>query len=189
VVAIVRHPSLFKGVWHSVGRLKRRVNGSAEDTMTEAGEGLELVDLTERLNDPAVQALLSEAVGYPTPAKLAAVTARYDTEPARTLYGVVRAFALLGVLGIERLAVRELVIHHIAVAAHERGNGTGRAMLIAVCEPASRVSAETDRAAVGFYARCGFAARSLGELYPDVERFECVWTREVTPTSAAAAPG
>jgi ribosomal protein S18 acetylase RimI-like enzyme len=122
-----------------------------------------------------VQALLREAAGCATPAKLAAVTARYATEPARTLHGAVRDGVLLGVLGVERLTARDVVIHHIAVAKNARGAGIGRAMLAASCQQADCVSAETDRDAVGFYERCGFVARNLGELYPGVERFECVW--------------
>jgi GNAT superfamily N-acetyltransferase len=157
--------------------------------MNAADVRIEFVDLSNRLNDPAVQALLSEAVGYPTPAKLVAVTARYATEPARTLYGAVRDGALLGVLGVERVTLREWAIHHIAVAPVARRAGVGRAMLAIICQQAERVSAETDHDAVDFYARCGFTPRSLGELYPGVERFACVWTRKVTPTSPAAAPG
>jgi GNAT superfamily N-acetyltransferase len=142
--------------------------------MSGADVRIEFVYLSNWLNDQAVQALLTEAVGGPTPAKLAAATARYATEPAWTLYGAVRDGVLLGLLGVERVTLRELVIHHTAVAPAARGAGVGRAMLTAICQPATRVSAETDRDAVGFYARCGFTPRSLGELYPGVERFACV---------------
>src|SRR4051812_21874187 len=155
--------------------------------MSGADVGIELVEMSNRLNDPAVQALLREAIGYPTPAKLAAVTERYATEPTRTLYGALRDGALLGVLDVERVTLREWAIHHIAVAPVARRAGIGRAMLAIICQQAECVSAETDHDAVGFYARCGFTPRSLGELYPGVERFACVWTSEVTPTSAAAA--
>jgi GNAT superfamily N-acetyltransferase len=162
-------------MWHSVGWFTRRVNGSAKGTMAEADVMSDMIDLSDRLNDPAVRALLGDAVGYPTPAKLTAVTARYAAEPAWTLYGAVRDGVLLGVLGVERLSARELVIQHVAVAPAMRRAGIGRAMLAAVCAPAERVSAETDGDAVGFYTRCGFTARSLGELYPGTERFTCVW--------------
>jgi ribosomal protein S18 acetylase RimI-like enzyme len=185
---MMRHPSLSTRRWHSVGRFTWRVNGSAEDAMAEADLRLELIDLSNRLNDLAVQALLSEAVGYSTPAKLAAITARYATEPARTLYGAVRDGELLGALGIERVNGRDLTIYNVAVAPTVRRTGIGRAMIVAIRGHADRVSAETDRDAVGFYARCGFTVRSLGELYPGTERFACVWMRAATPTSAAATP-
>ena len=48
-------------------------------------------------------------------------------------------------------------------------------MIKRVCSEFSltRVTAETDKDAVGFYRSCGFEVESLGELYPGIERFRC----------------
>lgn len=39
-----------------------------------------------------------------------------------------------------------------------------------------RIKAETDKDAVGFYKKNGFSITSLGEKYPGVERFECIFS-------------
>jgi len=39
------------------------------------------------------------------------------------------------------------------------------------------LEAETDADAVSFYERCGFAITSLGERFPGIERFRCIWAR------------
>ncbi|MNP39986.1 hypothetical protein D3C76_1335850 [compost metagenome] len=38
-----------------------------------------------------------------------------------------------------------------------------------------RIKAETDKDTVGFYKKIGFSITSLGEKYPGVERFECIF--------------
>lgn len=41
-----------------------------------------------------------------------------------------------------------------------------------------RVIAETDEEAVNFYRSIGFEVYSLGEKYPGVERFRCIYEVE-----------
>lgn len=48
-----------------------------------------------------------------------------------------------------------------------------------------RLIAKTDAEAAGFYRCCGFAITSLGEVYPGVERFDCV----LTAARLAGLPG
>lgn len=62
-------------------------------------------------------------------------------------------------LGLEALGDGRAIVRHIAVDAKCRRQGVGRE-------------------AVGFYERCGFAMRSLGEVhltdrFPSAERFHC----------------
>jgi ribosomal protein S18 acetylase RimI-like enzyme len=61
----------------------------------------------------------------------------------------------------------------LAVDAHLRGRGIGRAVVDAVMAnlDVDRLDAETDGEAVGFYRSCGFDVTSLGQKYPGVERF------------------
>jgi GNAT superfamily N-acetyltransferase len=63
---------------------------------------------------------------------------------------------------------------HIGVPARVRGRGTGRRLLAEVLTAvgATEIFVQTDTDAVGFYRACGFAASSLGDMYPGVERFE-----------------
>lgn len=76
-------------------------------------------------------------------------------------------------------AADEWVIDAIAVDAERQVRGLGRLLIRAAIARAGAavLLAETDGAAVGFYAQCGFAVATLGEKYPGVERFACRWSR------------
>jgi hypothetical protein len=52
-------------------------------------------------------------------------------------------------------------------------------MIAAACEQFNlkELVAETDQDAVKFYRRWGFQIQSLGEKYPNTERFQCTWRR------------
>jgi ribosomal protein S18 acetylase RimI-like enzyme len=87
---------------------------------------------------------------------------------------------VVGCIGIQLLTWQEGVVRHISVAPEHRAQGIGRALIGYVLRrfALTRLSAETDAEAVGFYRRCGFAATALPEPYPGVERFQCVWEVE-----------
>lgn len=83
-------------------------------------------------------------------------------------------------LGLEALGDGRAIVRHIAVDAKCRRQGVGRAMIehARTTYGTRSLVAETDREAVGFYERCGFAIRSLGEVhltdrFPSAERFHC----------------
>lgn len=44
-------------------------------------------------------------------------------------------------------------------------------------ENVTKIIAETDMDAVGFYRRYGFSIEALGEKYPGVERYKCTLER------------
>jgi ribosomal protein S18 acetylase RimI-like enzyme len=140
------------------------------------GAPMQVVDLVPRRERSAVRDLVAHAVGYPTPEKLDRVLGRYAADPARRLVGFERNGALVGMLGFERHGDGCATVWNIAVEPDARRQGVGRAMVSWLVEVAgmSRVDAETDRHAVGFYRRLGFSITSLGERYPGTERFRCV---------------
>lgn len=135
---------------------------------------MNLVSLAERVEEAGVQELLAAAVGYPSPERLARVSARYR-EAGWRLLGLERGGRLVGLIGLEVQPPDRAVVQHIAVVPQERGRGIGRALLsqAAAALAVRHLTAETDADAVGFYRRCGFAVASLGEVYPGVERFRC----------------
>lgn len=86
------------------------------------------------------------------------------------------AFAAHRPVGIAGYAVADSIVtlRHIATAESHRRRGVGTQLLTEVIRSvpsAAMVEAETDLDAVGFYVAFGFAAVSLGEKYPGVERF------------------
>lgn len=86
---------------------------------------------------------------------------------------------VIGAVGFERRGDASATLLHIAVAPAVRRRGLGRYLLeyVVCAEGLSRLEAETDDDAVGFYRRCGFDVVSLGEKYPGVTRYQCTWRR------------
>ena len=136
-----------------------------------------LVEVTQRLDEQALRALLALSVGFPTPEKLGALAARYAADPAWSAYARLQSGRPVGVIGLQRLDQRSIAIQHLAVAADVQRQGIGRDLLQYVrrLHGASELHVQTDAEAAGFYQRCGFAVVPLGELYPGVERFHCHW--------------
>lgn len=135
-----------------------------------------LLNLKQRVHDPDVRALLSEASGGFTPEKWKKMARTYREDEHRVLWGIVTDETVVGCIGIEMISPKEIVICHLSVAAAFRHRRLGSTLIESLMEmyPVKTVSAETDREAVDFYQKCGFSITSLGEKYPGVERFLCV---------------
>lgn len=108
-------------------------------------------------------------------AKVDAIVARYGCDPSWTLLGYESGAVPIGCIGLFLAGAGEAVIGHIAVAPAYRLRGIGRSLVDDALRrfELSALTAKTDATAVGFHRSCGFEIRSLGELYPGVERFRC----------------
>lgn len=133
------------------------------------------VNLKEGADWEQVRELLAACM-YPNEEKINRQVVLYRSDESLFLYGVVIQAELVGLIGVRADTTGEGVLRHIAVKPHLRGQGVGHAMIKHVMQIHNlvRLEAETDRDAVGFYQRVGFAVTSLGEKYPGVERFLCV---------------
>lgn len=135
-----------------------------------------LINLKERLQEPAVQELLGYSV-YPDPEQLERTLDQYRTLESLELYGLESDGELIGLVGFEMDEEGHLQIRHLSVHPEERGKGFGRGLLLELIErkdPAV-LTAETDDEAVDFYRNVGFEVTSLGETYPGTERFRCIY--------------
>lgn len=103
----------------------------------------------------------------------------YRQMEKRTLYGWKSDNIYVACIGIEMIESHHAEIKHIAVAPSCRNQQLGSKMIHHVVQQLrlQRLIAETDYEAVGFYKSYGFAISSLGEKYPGVERFLCVWEK------------
>jgi len=128
-----------------------------------------------RMAPGPVQALLAEAAFPPTADRAAALLAATYTRPKVTLYLVYEAQELVGLIGLHRTGRDRGEVTHIAVQPGRRRQGARSAMLLELRHHLGlrELVAETDGESLGFYRRCGFEVRSLGETYPGVERFLC----------------
>jgi ribosomal protein S18 acetylase RimI-like enzyme len=136
---------------------------------------MEFVEVTSQIEEPRFLDLLSLAVGYPTPEKLALVVAGYRSLPGRKVFALLDGQVVQGIIGLEPSSRALARVRHIAVPEALRRQGIGRRLLTEACAATgfTALVAETHRDAVGFYRACGFSVQSLGERFPGVERFSC----------------
>ncbi|MFD2304898.1 GNAT family N-acetyltransferase [Enterococcus termitis] len=101
----------------------------------------------------------------------------YVQSSNRCLYLEWQDDTIIGCIGINTAIKEEILITHLAVGVAYQRHGVGSAMIDFIkkkYKPAT-ISAETDRDSVCFYQKYGFQVYSLGEKYPNVERFRCVF--------------
>ncbi|GKW46995.1 GNAT family N-acetyltransferase [Planococcus sp. NCCP-2050] len=131
-------------------------------------------EIDSKIIDSSVEKLLSYAMSSDN------ITEEYDkyiSSINRKLYGFFLEDACIGCIGLEFSSLYNAEIKHIAVDPSQRGNKVASKMVDFVYQQylLSTISAETDKEAVEFYKRYGFAITSLGEKYPGVERFQCIY--------------
>ncbi|SFS47105.1 GNAT family N-acetyltransferase [Paenibacillus sp. 453mf] len=137
-----------------------------------------LVSIKDRINDVIVQ----ELIGYstlPEESHIQAALAMYKNNDSTELLGFEDEGQLVALIGIEQDG-NKVMIKHLAVLPENREKGYGRGIIsemISSVQPET-VIAETDEEAVDFYRNVGFVVYSLGEKYPGVERFRCVFETE-----------
>jgi len=138
-----------------------------------------LLNLRNKCDDSEIHLLLSE-MGYPLEIrdrKVTAILEEYQIHPEQPLLGLKLHEKLSGLIGLRLLPGDEAEIRHIVVAQENRHSGIGRQLVFRVRSllKLSKLTAETDSDAVGFYRKLGFQVTSLGESYPTRERFRCVY--------------
>lgn len=142
-------------------------------------KGLSFVTLVKYRNHltpiEQVKQLLSYAVGVATDEKVNNILEQvYSKDDSKLYVFINNDGSALGIIGFKsERGFAEIL--HIAVDEHKRHCGIGRRMIdeLLMLENLTELIAETDRDAVEFYRKYGFEIQSLGEKYPDVERFHC----------------
>jgi len=134
------------------------------------------VDIKSRLQDVEISELLDYAV-FADEDKLSRTIEQYQSNSNLEIYGYEAEGEVIGILGMKVLEKSILHILHLSIHPDYRGLGYGRGVLMEMIEWKKPVQliAETDEESVDFYRNIGFTIVSLGELYPGVERFHCVY--------------
>lgn len=138
------------------------------------------IDLKPRLGEPEIIELLEYSM-FPDPDRVEMALNRYRTEPSYEIYGIEEDGRVVGLAGFTLQEDGQLYLRHIAVHPEHRREGYGRGLILELIElkRPREIVAETDEEAVDFYRNVRFDIVSLGEPYPGVERFRCVY--EVDP--------
>ena len=142
--------------------------------------GVAIADIKHRLYEPGVLNLLSLSAYRPTPESMRGRADAYAADPAVHVYGCLNAGDSAetprGAVVLKLIGDVSAEILSIAADPAYRGQGVGRALITCAAENLSgrALHAETDDEAVGFYRKCGFTIKNLGEKYPGIVRYHCI---------------
>jgi ribosomal protein S18 acetylase RimI-like enzyme len=124
---------------------------------------------------PESMGILSQSMGSPTKGNLSRLIDRYTDE--WQLEGAFRSDQFVGCVGYSMLALGEIEIQHIAVAAAHQRQGVGRFILDALKSRFNiqRIFLYTDSETTAFYKKNAFTVVSTGLSKWGIERFACEW--------------
>lgn len=139
---------------------------------------LQLTESKALLKTAEGRSLLVPALYQPTEEKIRARAESYAADPGFRAF-----FCMLNevpaALCILRGHENGTEIAALAVSTDLQHQGIGRWMMDQLRHRLFLpIFAETDDDAVGFYEKCGFSVRSLGEKYPGVIRYYCILSME-----------
>lgn len=143
-----------------------------------------LIGLKNYWDIEAVRHLLAECM-YAGDERVGEELEKYLQDDKLELLGSFVNGELAGLVGLCRSG-EDIVIRHLAVQAKWQRKRLGSGMIREIARGCGSgiLKAETDREAVGFYKKAGFAVTSLGEKYPGVERFQCVLSLSGIPEAS-----
>jgi len=150
-------------------------------------ERLPLLDLTSRINEPAVVAIWSLASADPSNlAHRQRVLELYPPSGSRAIYGFESDRVVLATCGVTRIDDGGITVHQMATHPAHRRRGLGRRLIAAITDKLqpSSIRCGTDAPNDKFYGACGFVCESEGFPPSGIERFCCTWT---APTSGCGA--
>lgn len=139
-----------------------------------------LLNIKKYIERPEIKQLLSYSI-FPDPNHVDKVVEEYKNSSEHQLFGLESEKEIVAIIGYRYLNKEEIEIMHLAVRPDCRGAGFGRGLLLELLrkEKPKKLIAETDEEAVDFYRNVGFEIVSVGEKYPGVERFKCIYQAEM----------
>ncbi|WP_219375857.1 GNAT family N-acetyltransferase [Bacillus mycoides] len=133
-----------------------------------------MLQRVEHLEIDPIKKVLKHATG-PSEASLLKAVSMYKNDQA-----VLYKYGNKGCIGIALNHTNRARMCHIAVDEKYRNQGIALQMIKEIIREyeLTYIEAETDTEAVGFYKKCKFKIKSLGEKHPGVERFHCYLENE-----------
>ena len=136
---------------------------------------IELFDINRHDADE-VKAVLSMALGNPTPENLDSLLNDFYTRDDQMMFIASENNTISGIIGIDCSGKPSGYINHLAVLQAHRRRGIGRSLIDETAKALglSTMELETDQDAVEFYYACGFTSKEIESKYPGIRRFKCV---------------
>jgi N-acetylglutamate synthase-like GNAT family acetyltransferase len=128
------------------------------------------------LDDENIRTLVLQAIYKSDTKKIEAFLRTIDFEKTK-LYCADENGQTIGLLVASQKDKDLLEITNIVTAKSKRRSGVGRALVtdLIAKNPNTKIEAETNNDAVGFYHALGFRILCLGEKYPEVVRYKCIF--------------
>ena len=132
-----------------------------------------ICDVKEKLSDSAILHLLAPSVFNPTFERLLIRAKKYQADDKSKVYAYSENGEYKGII-VFKTEDNTAEILDIAVKPGYQGKGIGSMLIDYIFSKfaVSKITAETDDEAVGFYKKCGFAVTPVGE-FCDTKRYFC----------------
>lgn len=136
---------------------------------------MEIMNVKMKLHEKPLSHLLSLSQYQPSDERMVDLVREYQQDTSIQAYACKSSGMFIGLIVIKETAEHECEILSIATLEGHRNKGVGKHLVrfLSQIKAFSPIIAETDKEAVGFYAKCGFKIVCLGEKYPEATRYSC----------------
>ena len=141
-----------------------------------------ICDVKEKLSDSAILDLLAPSVFNPTPERLLSRAKKYQADDTVKVYAFSESGKYKGIVVFE-IKDNTAEILDIAVKPEYQGNGIGSRLIDYIFSKfaVSKIIAETDYDAIGFYKKYGFTVTDT-KVNHDTKRYVCEYPRKLNNT-------
>lgn len=141
-----------------------------------------ITDIKNYLCDKSVYSLLASSVFNPTPERLLSRAEKYQADDKTTVFAYSESGEYKGII-VFNIKEQTAEILDIAVKSEYKGKGIGSMLIDYIFSKfaVSKITAETDDDAIGFYKKYGFTVSDT-KLNHDTKRYVCEYTRKLNNT-------
>ena len=141
-----------------------------------------ICDVKEKLSDSAILHLLAPSVFNPTPDRLLSRAEKYQADDKTSVYAYSKSGEYKGII-VFKIEDNTAEILDIAVKSEYKGKGIGSMLIDYIFSKfaVSKITAETDDDAIGFYKKYGFTVTDT-KVNHDTKRYVCEYPRKLNNT-------
>lgn len=135
---------------------------------------MNIIDVKKSLCDKSVYSLLAPSVFNPTPERLLTRAKKYQADDKTSIYAYSEDGEYKGII-VFKIKEQTAEILDIAVKPEYQGKGIGSMLIDYIFSKfaVSKIIAETDDDAIGFYKKYGFTVGDITVKF-DAKRYTCV---------------
>lgn len=135
---------------------------------------MNIIDVKKSLCDKSVYSLLAPSVFNPTPERLLSRAEKYQADDKTKAYAYADNGEYKGII-VFKIKEQTAEILDIAVKPEYQGKGIGSMLIDYIFSKfaVSKITAETDDDAIGFYKKYGFTVVDITVKF-DAKRYACV---------------